>query len=289
LVALEVIYSRRSIHTDQFPSGQEARITMKTSTQAAATTARGTIAIVEDDETMNETLAKWVREIGHTAVQFTSGHAVLKALRTTEFSLFLLDWALPDIDGIELVHRLRQDGRVEAPIILCTARNGEEDIVEGLGAGADDFIVKPVRRDELVARIGAALRRAAPQSTDNAFLSFPPFSIDAANRVFHVDGERIELQNREYELALMLFQNLDGVVSRARIIQDLWGSEPMETSRTLDTHISRVRRKLGITAERGLILQSVYGLGYRLRVVAGQAPAPKSQATAVSKVPAAMK
>ncbi|MBL0122812.1 MAG: response regulator transcription factor [Betaproteobacteria bacterium] len=240
----------------------------KTSSRAASAAMHFTIAIVEDDETMNETLAKWVREMGHTAIAFTTGGTFLKACRHTEFSLFLLDWALPDIEGIDLVRRMRSVDGIEAPIILCTSRDGEADIVEALGAGADDFIVKPIRRHELAARIAAALRRATPQPADGGVLSVPPFSIDLANRVFHIDGKRVELQNREYELALLLFQNLNGVVSRARIIQGLWGSEPMETSRTLDTHISRVRRKLGIAAERGLVLQSVYGLGYRLQAVA---------------------
>ncbi len=249
---------------------------MKATRQAEPAATHFRVAIVEDDETMNETLVKWVHEMGHIAVPFASGTALRKAARNTEFSLFLLDWALPDIDGIDLVRRLRSTDHIEAPIIFCTARDGETDIVEALGAGADDFIVKPVRRHELAARIGSALRRATPRPTDNAVLNFPPFSIDLPNRVFHVDGQRIELQNREYELALLLFRNLNGVVPRARIIQSLWGSEPMETSRTLDTHVSRVRRKLGLAAERGLILQSVYGLGYRLQAVqAVAAPALK--------------
>jgi two-component system, OmpR family, response regulator RegX3 len=235
--------------------------------------ARVTIAIVEDDETMNETLAKWVHEMGHATAQFTTGGAFLKAYPDAGFSLFLLDWALPDIEGIELVRRLRSDGHIDAPIILCTSRDGEADIVEALDAGADDFVVKPVRRHELTARIAAALRRATLPPTDNGVLSFPPFSIDQANRVFHIDDARIDLQNREYELALLLFQNLNGVVPRAHIIQSLWGSEPMETSRSLDTHVSRIRRKLGIAAERGFILQTVYGLGYRLQTVV--TPAPK--------------
>ena len=244
---------------------------MKAIRHAAVAEAGFTIAIVEDDESTGEALATWVSEMGHRPVRFRCGADLQKAVGAPEaisYSLFLLDWCLPDIESIELVRQLRTPGGIVAPIILCTARGGETDVAEALNQGADDFIVKPVRRHELSARIGATLRRAYPRLADNSILSVSPYSIDQVNRVFHVDGRAIELQNLEYALALMLFQNLNGVVPRARILQSLWGSEPMETSRTLDTHVSRIRRKLGLTAERGLILQSVYGLGYRLQVVA---------------------
>ena len=242
--------------------------TMKTTGHAASAATRFTIAIVEEDETMAETLASWVRELGHCAVRFASGAELLASVRTSEFSLFLLDWRLPDIEGIDLVRQLRAAGRIDSSIILCIARGSEPDIVEALTVGADDFIVKPLRRHELVARVGATLRRAHPRPVENALLTVPPFSIDLTNRLFRVDGQPIRLQNREYALALMLFRNLNDVVPRARIIQSLWGNEPVETSRSLDTHISRIRRKLGLAAERGFIIQSVYGLGYRMQVVA---------------------
>jgi DNA-binding response OmpR family regulator len=246
---------------------------MKTTKHAASEARQFSIAIVERDAAMAEALANWVSELGHAAVCFPSATALLKAVRNADFSLYLLDWGLPDHAGIDLVRQLRSACRLEVPIILCTARGGEAEMVEVLSASADDFIVRPVRRHELAARIGAALRRAYPAPADQRVLRVPPFSIDLANRVFLIDGRAIELQNREYELALMLFQNLNGVVTRARIIQSVWGGEPTETSRTLDTHVSRIRRKLGLTDEHGLVIQSVYGLGYRLRVVA---PPPKA-------------
>jgi len=188
-------------------------------------------------------------------------------LRSGEFALFVLDWGLPDMQGIDLLRRLRGHEGIDAPVIFCTARGDETDVVEALHEGADDFIVKPIRHHELVARISATLRRAYPGPANAAVISVPPFSIDTGNRMIFVDGKAVDLQNREYELAVMLFQNLNGVVSRTRIIQTLWGSEPMETSRSLDTHVSRIRRKLGLSAARGVALQSVYGLGYRLQVI----------------------
>jgi DNA-binding response OmpR family regulator len=245
---------------------------MKTTRNAASAATHYTIAIVEEDEATGESIATWIRELGHTAIRFGSGTDLLKTAGTVEFAAFLVDWGLRDTEGIDLLRDLRSCGRAEAPVILCAARGGEADVVEALRLGADDFIVKPVRRYELSARVGAALRRAFPQPADTAILAVPPFSIDLANRVFYVDRQMIELQNREYALALLLFQNLNGVVPRTRIIQSLWGGEPRDTSRSLDTHICRIRRKLGLSAERGLILQSVYGIGYRLRIAAISPP-----------------
>ena len=224
-----------------------------------------TIAIIEDEEITGELLSAWVQEMGHVPEWFKNGKDLIKALRTRHFSLFLVDWGLPDIDGIDLVRQLLARDGEHAPIIFCSARGGESDIVEALNVGADDFIVKPPRRDEFAARVAAMLRRAYPQAVEKGNLDIGPYSIDLARRTFSVDGELVELQNREYAVALMLFQSLNGVVSRARITQTLWGNEPMETSRSLDTHVSRIRRKLGIAAERGLVLQSVYGFGYRLQ------------------------
>lgn len=225
------------------------------------------IAIIEDDEITGELLSMWIREMGHNPVWFANGKDLLKALRKRQFSLFLVDWGLPDIDGIDLVRRLLAHDQVQSPIMFCSARGTETDIVEALKVGADDFIVKPPRRDEFAARISAMLRRAYPEEVETGSLNVGRYLIDMTLRQFQVDGAPIDLQNREYAVALMLFQNLNGVVSRARITQTLWGNEPIETSRSLDTHVSRIRRKLGIAAERGLVLQSVYGFGYRLQVV----------------------
>ena len=240
-------------------------------TNAAPPTPGISVAIVEDEEITGELLSAWIQDLGHTAVWFANGKELLKAIRTRQFALYIVDWGLPDIDGIDIVRQLITPDHTHAPIIFCSARGSEADIVEALNVGADDFIVKPPRRYEFAARVSAMLRRAYPQTTEKGNLEVGPYSIDLICREFQVDGKPIDLQNREYAVALMLFQNLNGVVSRARIVQSLWGNEPMETSRSLDTHISRIRRKLGISAERGLKLNSVYGFGYRLQVVPSSA------------------
>lgn len=249
---------------------------IRNSHESSSPTPHFTIAIVEGNDVAREELATWVVEMGHAPAPFATGADLLAAMgkrngatnKTPKFSMFLLDCGLPDMQGLDLLRQLRADARMEAPMILCAVRGKEAEAVEALRVGTDDFIVKSVRRSELTARIGAILHRAYPTQANTGMLSVPPYAIDLANRVIHAHGQSIALQNLEFALTVMLFRNLNGVVSRARIIQTLWGSEPTATSRSLDTHVSRVRRKLGLTPERGLILQSVYGLGYRLQAVA---------------------
>lgn len=226
------------------------------------------VAVVEDDSTSGEAIVKWIAELGHQPVLFTSAEAFLADRAVHAASLLVVDWGLPNMSGLELLRDYRDRLRANAPVVFCTSRGDEADVVEALRAGADDFIVKPLRKQELQARVRAVLRRSHADSTDLREFDLAPYSVDLNARQIRLHGRLIELQNREYELAVLLFQNPNAVVSRARIVQTLWGIEPLETSRTLDTHVSRLRRKLELTPENGLILQSVYGLGYRLQPVA---------------------
>jgi len=229
------------------------------------------VAVVEDDSTSGEAIVKWIAELGHQPVLFTSAEAFLADRAVHAASLLVVDWGLPEMSGLDLLRHYRDLLRANAPVVFCTSRGDEADVVEALRAGADDFIVKPLRKQELQARVRAVIRRSLADSIDLRELDLAPFSVDRVARQIRLRGRLIELQNREYELAVLLFQNLNAVVSRARIVQTLWGIEPLETSRTLDTHVSRLRRKLELTPENGLILQSVYGLGYRLQTVASPA------------------
>ena len=226
------------------------------------------VAVVEDDSTSGEALVKWIAELGHQPVRFASAEAFLADRAVHTASLLVVDWGLPEMSGIDLLRHFRVLLRANAPVVFCTSRGDEADVVEALQAGADDFIVKPLRKQELQARVRAVMRRSLADSTDLRELDLAPYSVDRVARQIRLRGRLIELQNREYELAVLLFQNLNAVVSRPRIIQTLWGIEPLQTSRTLDTHVSRLRRKLELTPDNGLILQSVYGLGYRLQPVA---------------------
>jgi DNA-binding response OmpR family regulator len=226
-----------------------------------------TIALVDDDAAIRDALEKWLIEMGHQVEMFGSGEALLESAPLARFDLFVLDWGLPGMQGISVLRELRVTRNLFAPVIFCTSRDGEKDVVEALASGADDFIVKPIRKAELAARVTAAIRRSYPAQQETGHLDFGPYRVDLVARTITRAGEPVDLQNREYELALLLFRHLNGVVPREKIIHELWGNVPLDGSRSLDTHASRLRRKLGLSPETGFMLQSVYGRGYRLQSV----------------------
>ncbi|HEX4859331.1 MAG TPA: response regulator transcription factor [Usitatibacteraceae bacterium] len=235
--------------------------------QAPASQPSYHIAVVEDDAVIAEAIQKWLRELGHEASIFGTGEELFQSLPLTRFSLYVLDWGLPGISGLRVLSELRAGKAIDAPVLFCTSRDAETDVVEALAAGADDFIVKPIRKQELAARVAAALRRSYPPQPETGKLQYGAYSIDLNSRQISLKGQPVDLQNREYELALMLFRHVNGVVPREKIIHSLWGNVPLDGSRSLDTHVSRIRRKLDISPANGYALQSVYGRGYRLQAL----------------------
>lgn len=220
-------------------------------------------ALLEDDPEVARVMAAWVGDAGHQVVHFTDGSALLKELRRESFDFFLLDWQVPGVGGDEVLRRLRHEMRVDAPVIFVTARDAEEDVASVLQGGADDFIRKPVRRRELVARIEAVARRRAPARMSGV-LQVGRYAIDLDARQVRLDGAAVELSEMEYELAAFLFARADGLVSRGHVAQSVWGHNDAVVSRTLDVHISKIRRKLALGPEHGLRLATIYGFGYRL-------------------------
>jgi DNA-binding response OmpR family regulator len=217
----------------------------------------GRVLIVEDDEAIGRGLENVLVERGFTVSRCTHGGRALVAVVADRPDLVLLDLGLPDIDGIEVCRRLRR-GSPGLPIVVLTARDAEMDIVLGLNAGADDYIAKPFRLGELLARIGALLRRTAPPDDDRVVvgdLALDPFSRRATR-----GGVEMELRPREFDLLLLLARNAGRVVPRERILAELWRDHWGGATKTLDMHISTLRRRLG---EPGLIT-TFRGVGYRL-------------------------
>ncbi|AHV92283.1 response regulator [Bordetella holmesii 30539] len=153
------------------------------------------------------------------------------------------------------------------PIIFLTSRNQEEDLVQGLQAGADDYIVKLLRPAELLARIGALWRRMQPAAGDNPPFDVGPYHIDPARHAIELRGQPIPLAPKEYELALLFLRNIGRLLSRDLLAETVWNREIPPTSRTLDTHLSNVRQKLQLRPQNGLRLSSSYALGYRLETI----------------------
>jgi len=217
----------------------------------------GRVLIVEDDEAIGRGLEAVLVERGFTVQRCSRGGSALVAVDAERPDLVLLDLGLPDIDGVEVCRRLRR-GSPSLPIVVLTARDAEMDIVLGLNAGADDYIAKPFRLGELLARIGALLRRVGPQGEDLVVVG--DLVLDPAARRAHRGDREMELRPREFDLLLLLARNAGRVVPRDRILAELWRDHWGGASKTLDMHISTLRRRLG---EPGPIT-TFRGVGYRL-------------------------
>lgn len=221
------------------------------------------IALVEDEADQLDLLQHIVRSLGAASSSFTSGEKLLKLLDRESFDMLVVDWNLPGIQGPEIVAQARRQLGPSIPIVFVTGRALESDVVAGLRAGADDYVTKPVRPAELAARIQALMRRAYPPPAQER-VSYGPYAFDLAQRVVAFHGQPVDLQPREFDLAVFLFSNAGRLLSRAHLIQSVMHASPDIPSRALDTHISRLRTKLGIVPENGFRLASVYGVGYRL-------------------------
>lgn len=222
------------------------------------------IALLEDDPVQTATLTEWLRDAGHDIHAYESARDLKRDVGRESFDVFLLDWLLPEQSGEEVLHWLREQRGEWVPIIFITARKAEEDIVAVLSAGADDYMIKPLRRAELLSRINAVWRRARPRSREQDVIEHPPYRFEiAAHRALR-NGELIELTEKEFNLAVFLFRNIGRLLSRGHLLEAVWGRNAAVATRTVDTHVSRVRNKLELRPENGLRLTPAYNYGYRL-------------------------
>jgi DNA-binding response OmpR family regulator len=226
------------------------------------------IAYLEDDEGQVEHVSGLLTAQGYECHPFTDGSQLIRRLKREGFDMLLLDWQVPGVSGHQVTLWARANLSEHVPIIFMTSRSLEEDIVAALNAGADDYMIKPIRKGELIARIEALVRRSNPHSARNPVpIEIGRYRIDPGTRTCLVSGSLIELTSREFDLAFLMFQHLGRILSRDHIGGTIWGQPPSAISRTLDTHVSRVRAKLQLRPENGLRLTPVYGHGYRLDVV----------------------
>ena len=236
------------------------------------------IAALDDDILQLDLLSQVAQSAGHTCHTFTKGAALQQILRRESFDLVIVDWQLPDIEGTEVVQWIRANVSNELPIIIVTHRSEEQDVVEGLASGADDFMVKPVRVAELRARISALLRRAYPPNTDPV-LEFGPYRFNTTTNTLEIESKPAELTHREFTLALTMFQNSGRLMSRDHLREAVWGQNSEVQSRSLDTHVSRLRTLLNLRPGQPYSISAVYGYGYRLDVPDSGAPALAAEAS----------
>lgn len=223
------------------------------------------IASLEDDLAQSQFIAQSLVAAGYPCTQFHTGKALIAALtKTHSFDLLILDWEIPDVSGLDVLHWVRNNQGYALPVLFLTSRTSETDLVAGLQAGADDYMLKPIRAGELVARVQALIRRMNPIVPSSERFSFGPYDIDPIEATISLNGVDVLLAPKEFELALLLFRNPGRLFSRDVLAASVWNREIPATSRTLDTHLSNIRRKLKLRPENGVRLNASYALGYRL-------------------------
>ena len=215
------------------------------------------LLLAEDDDGIREPLARALEREGHEVDAVGDGTSAARLAVEQDYGLVVLDIGLPGLDGLDVCRQVRRE-RPTLPILLLTAQDGELDAVAGLDAGADDYVTKPFRLAELLARVRAQLRRSAPDALRAGDVVVEP----AARRAWVGDGE-LELTPKEFELLELLVRNAGLVVERARIMEEVWDENWFGSTKTLDMHVSALRRKLGDDAASPGRITTVRGVGLR--------------------------
>ena len=222
------------------------------------------VGLLEDDADMAALVSQWLDAAGYGVRWFRNAHEYRRRQGSEGVDLLLLDWMLPDGTGIEVIEAIRSSPNSRLPVIFLTARDSEDDIVRGLASMADDYVVKPPKRRELIARVDAVLRRHALDSDTGENVELAPYSVDSKRRRIRLNDEDIELTQREFDLASFMFRRHGRIVSRDALLENVWNMSAAVSTRTVDTHVSRLRKKLALSGEYGWRLAAIYQHGYRL-------------------------
>jgi len=237
------------------------------------TTAMARILVVEDERDLNDLVARHLRQEGHETIQAFDGPDALLQVAAAKPDLVVLDWMLPGLDGIAVCRKIRENFLV--PVLMLTARGEEADVILGLEVGADDYLTKPFRMRELMARVRAMLRRveldhraggpaaAGAGPVDAEAIRVGPISVSPAMRQATVNGTELELTPKEFDLLALFARNPGRAFSRDYLLERVWTNEYEVTDRTVDTHVQRLRKKLGDEAD---LIRTVWGIGYKLQV-----------------------
>ncbi len=221
------------------------------------------IAVLENDTRTAQQLESWLQSAGHAVQLFANERSFVHVVDSASFDVAIVGASLADIPAAEISAALRERG-ADVPLIRVLRGGGEADIVRALHAGADDCMAD-ARENELLARVEALLRRVAHgRGPSGNRIEFGNLTIDLKNRLILRDGSRVPLTPKTYDLAVFLLTNRGRLLLRTELLEQIWGRDKSATTRTLDTHVSRLRTVLGLIPEHGWQLQSVYQHGYRL-------------------------
>jgi len=230
------------------------------------------VLVVEDEVDLSQVMRDRLAADGHDVVVAHDGASAMNAVAKRLPDVVLLDWMLPDMDGLAVCRKLRQQHLM--PIIMVTARGDEVDRVLGLEVGADDYLVKPFSLRELLARVRAMLRRVdlegkrqAPAADGGERIQVGPLVVDAGSRMATLDGAPMHLTRKEFELLTVLVSNPGRAFSREFLVERIWGTDFDGFDRAVDTHVTRLRKKLGALGDR---IVTVWGVGYRFNADTSQ-------------------
>jgi two-component system, OmpR family, response regulator RegX3 len=236
----------------------------------AAEAPSGRILVVEDEESISEPFAEALRRANFEAVVTATAAGALELAESEQPDLVMLDLILPDGDGRDVCRELRR--RSDVPIVMLTARGTEMDKIVGLELGADDYVVKPFSAAEVISRIRAVLRRSRPRETDEQPLRVADLELDPAARIARLDGERLDLSRKEFDLLTMLMRNAGRVVKREDLMAEVWDTNWFGSTKTLDVHVGWLRRKLGDPSSGPAYIETVRGVGFRFAAPEVEAP-----------------
>ncbi len=222
------------------------------------------VGILEDDLDQAEYYKTLLEDRNYKVTHCVSGLEFIRLIQSRGLDFLILDWDTPVMDGLDVLNWVRSNLSWEIPALFLTISCSEERIVEALEAGADDYLTKPIRPKEFLARVAAIARRAGLTPTRADKIAIGDYILDRKLQQCFKSGELVKLTNREFELAFFLFEKRGKVLSREYLLNRVWGIGVSVNTRTVDTHISRLRSKLGLFPENGWKLSSVYHLGYRL-------------------------
>ena len=231
------------------------------------------IALLEDEPSDARLISHVLEESGNKCHVYGTGKALKDDILNRDFSLLIVDWELPDTSGDKILEWIRNNMGWDLPVIFITGRDSTEDIVAMLEAGADDYMTKPVNLKEMVARITALIRRSQDNEQNRDVIELEPYVIDFNRHKLTMSGTEINLTPKEFELTGYLLRNIGQLIARDDLLQEIWGYGPEVHTRTIDIHMSRLRKKLCFTEENGWKLTSIYHEGYRLDRVT---PTPSS-------------
>lgn len=223
------------------------------------------VLVVEDERNLREPLVYLLQKEGYDVIEAEDGNAAIENFQNLGADLILLDLMLPGLSGNEVCRAIRAESQV--PIIMVTAKDTEIDKVVGLEIGADDYVTKPYSTRELLARMKAVLRRGSETvSQESGVIKAGPVVMDIERHMVTVNGEKIQMPLKEFELLELLMENVNRVLTRGQIIDRVWGSNYFGDTKTLDVHVKRIRSKIEDDPSRPRHLLTVRGLGYKFEV-----------------------